>query len=428
MRAALAILLLYVAACAARPNVLGIHTMVQDNNETQQQLDLAAELSGPGGWVKQIFYVQDGVEWGFDPKWQTFLSGARARRLNVVARLHYIPPSYRADPANFAGKPRPGPDGDYAAYGNLIREFVARFGGALHYVELWNEPNLSYEWDNQPNPEEFVRALMAGYDGVKAADPSCQVLFPGLAPTDGTPDGRNVNNLTFITQCYQSTAVCPRDGRSFRQHYDIMGSHPYSFNHPPNYRQDRYSIVGYQHELGVCASFGDPGRKVLLTECGYALGSHEDTRFPAVTEELRAQYMVSAMRDVWALDNRVLGAMPYHLHAAERTSDTPFFWVRDDGSRTPQFEAVKALRPVLQDIPGNIINVYANRPRSLGYTDRVDIRDVQRILGVAVGRVPAPDALVPAYLLTAGDAAEPPDGLLTAADAVATLRTASGLN
>jgi hypothetical protein len=428
VKAVLAVLACCLAGAAARGNVLGIHTMIQDNAETSQQLDLAAELCGPGGWVKQLFYVQDGTEWSFDSKWLDFVAGARARRLNVVARLHYIPPSYRADPANFAGKPAPGPSGDYARYFTLIRDFVSRFGGALHYVEIWNEPNLSYEWDNQPDPDEFVRALMAGYDGVKAADPSCQVLFPGLAPTDGTPDGRNINNLTFLTKCYQSAAVCPRDGRSFRQHFDVLGSHPYAFNHPPSYRQDRYSIVGYQHELAVCNSFGDAGRKVLLTECGYALGSHEDARYPAVTEELRAQYMTTAFRDVWALDNRVLGAMPYHLHAAERPYDQPFFWVRDDGSRTPQFDAVKALRPNLEDIPGNIINIYGNWPRNQGYVDSVNILDVQRILGVAAGRVPAPGPLVPAYLLTAGDAAEPADGVLTLPDAVAALRRAGGLN
>jgi hypothetical protein len=93
------------ALAPAHANVLGIHTMVQDNNETTQQLDEAAALCGWGGWVKQLMYVQDGTEWTFDPKWTDFVDGARQRHLNVVARLHYLPPSFRADPNNFASKP-----------------------------------------------------------------------------------------------------------------------------------------------------------------------------------------------------------------------------------------------------------------------------------------------------------------------------------
>src|SRR5947209_8751191 len=95
----------------ARANVLGIHTMVQDNNETTQQLDQSAELCGTGGWAKQLMYVQDGVQWTFDPKWTQFVDGARQRHLNVVARLHYLPPNFRADPNNFSSKPKNDTDG-----------------------------------------------------------------------------------------------------------------------------------------------------------------------------------------------------------------------------------------------------------------------------------------------------------------------------
>jgi hypothetical protein len=38
----------------AHANILGIHTMIQDNSESTQQLDQAAELCGWGGWVKQL--------------------------------------------------------------------------------------------------------------------------------------------------------------------------------------------------------------------------------------------------------------------------------------------------------------------------------------------------------------------------------------
>jgi|GEM_PF-6482224 hypothetical protein len=423
--------LLLPCAKPARANALGIHTMVQDNGETISQLDLAAELCGRGGWVKQLMYVQDGTEWSFDGKWTTFVDGARLRSLNVVARLHYLPPSYRANPSNFAGKPKPGADGHYTAYKDLIRGFVSRFRGTLHYIELWNEPNLAGEWDDQPNAEEFVRALCAGYDGVKEADPTCLVAFPGLAPTNGTPDGKNIDNLVFLRSCYQSNYVCPRDGRKFKDHFDLLASHPYGMNHPPQYNSDKYGTRGYQYELNVMKEFGDDAKKVLITECGYALGNHDDTRYPAITEELRADYMLIAFRDVWARDIRVLGAMPYFLRAQERQPwDTPFFWVYDGGIRTAQFLAVKALRGVLEDLPGNVIMRYGNYPRYPYFQDIVDARDSARAMLVANGLTPVPGPLVQHYHVTAGDVfpAGNPDDRLTPGDADAILSLAVGLN
>lgn len=415
--------LLVLTATEARANVLGIHTMIQDNNESTQQLDQAAAMCGWGGWVKQLMYLQDGTEWGFYDKWIPFIDGARARHLNVVARIHYLPPSYRADPGNFSSKPRNDPDGSFTSYKNLMQSFVARFQGRLHFIEVWNEPNLSYEWNTYPNAAEFVKVMMAGYDGAKAADPTCEVLFPGLAPTDGTPDGQNINNLTFLASCFQSTYMCPRDGKPFKDHFDILGNHSYALNHPPTYKSDKYSVYGFTWELSICAQYGKTP-KVLVTECGYALGDHSDTGYPAITEDLRASYMVTAFRDIWAKDTRVLGAMPYFLHAVERTSDQPFFWIRNDGSHTPQYDAVSALVPILADIPGNLVNRYGNLRRDSA-VDKLDILDALAVARVAGGTDPVPEW----HKVVAADVAPPgaPDDKLTMNDAIRVLRMCAGL-
>lgn len=414
------------AAASARANVLGIHTMIQDNAETQQQLDEAAALCGWGGWVKQLLYIQDGTEWRFDAKWLEFVDGARRRQLNVVARLHYLPPSFRADPNDFASKPRNDADGSFTTFKDLVRGFVARFDGKLHYVEIWNEPNLQGEWNNQPDAQEWVKVMMAGYDGVKEADPYARVLFPGLAPTNGTPDGRNIDNLVFLKQCFQSTYRCPRDGRTFAEHFDILGNHSYALNRPASYAADKFSVRGYTWEWAVCQQYRT-STPILITECGYALGNHDDTRYPAVTEEFRADNMVKAFRDIWAADFRVMGAMPYFLHASERVSDRPFFWVRDDGSHTPQYDAVMALTPVLADAPGNLVNVFGNRPTNV-LRDPLNLADVAAILRSAAGTVDQ-STLEPARIVTA-DLAPPgdPDGRLTVDDAAAALRINAGLD
>lgn len=424
VRPAFLIALLALVAAGARANVLGIHTMIQDNGETTQQLDQAAELCGWGGWVKELMYVQDGTDWHFDQKWIDFVDAARQRHLNVVARLHYLPPGFRADPNNFSSKPKNDADGSFTSYKNLIRGFVARFSGRLHYVEIWNEPNLSYEWNTYPNAEEFVKVMMAGCDGAKEADPTCRVVFPGLAPTNGTADNQNIDNLTFLRSCFQSTYTCPRDGKTFKDHFDILGNHSYALNHPAAYSADKYSIKGYLWELSICSQFGK-SPKVLITECGYSLGNQDDGGYPAVTEESRASNMLSAFRNYWAADPRVLGAMPYFLHAAERTSDRPFFWVRDDGSRTPQFTSVKSTKPELTDVPGNLINRYGNLRRTSGF-DGLNLADAIAVTRVAAGIDPAPEP----YQVTTADVApaDAPDGLITFADAVRVTRMIAGLD
>jgi hypothetical protein len=145
-----------------------------------------------------------------------------------------------------------------------------------------------------------------------------------------------------------------------------------------------------------------------------------------VTEQFRADNMVIAFRDVWAADKRVLGAMPYFLHAAERTSDRPFFWIRDDGTHTPQYDAVAALKTNLADQPGNLVNVFGNRPRNV-LRDPLDMADTAAVLRAATAAAD-PSALEP-YQVTTADVSPPdaPDGLLTMEDAVEILRTNAGL-
>ena len=38
--------------------------------------------------------------------------------------------------------------------------------------EIWNEPNLDYEWGGTPNAAQYTALLKAGYLGIKAGDPA----------------------------------------------------------------------------------------------------------------------------------------------------------------------------------------------------------------------------------------------------------------
>ena len=44
--------------------------------------------------------------------------------------------------------------------------------GTIQFVEVFNEPNLPYEWGGAPDPGAYARLLAAAYNGVKRADPN----------------------------------------------------------------------------------------------------------------------------------------------------------------------------------------------------------------------------------------------------------------
>ena len=70
--------------------------------------------------------------------------------------------------------------------------------GRIHYIQIWNEPNLQGEWGGQPiDPAKFTDLLKAAYTAAKAADPTMTVLMPGLAPTDQTGP-TNLSDLLFL--------------------------------------------------------------------------------------------------------------------------------------------------------------------------------------------------------------------------------------
>ena len=186
------------------------------------------EISGKGdfwdhkynhsAWDKYDRIINTAVQFGLEPI-------VRLDRPPAWARIHAdaTPEFQRGKQENAAST---GPPDNYVDYGDFVATVAARYRGKVRFIQLWNEPNLAYEWNWQrPDPEQFVELLRIGYAAAKAANPDVVVLFPSLSPTDGLDVYRApISDLEYLDRVYTAGG-----GRYF----DIMSAQAYGLGQPP---------------------------------------------------------------------------------------------------------------------------------------------------------------------------------------------------
>jgi hypothetical protein len=168
--------------------------------------------------------------------------------------------------------------------------------------EIWNEPNLDYEWGGPPNAAQYTALLRAGHDGIKAGDPRALVVSAGLATTGGS-----VADLALARQLYGATLVVP-DLTFLRNMYqnnakgylDALGSHPYGGPDapatPPGAASGPIYFRRAEEQRQVMLAYGDES-PVWATEFGWVLrtdcdlGEHE---WMEVSEAQQAEYLAAA--------------------------------------------------------------------------------------------------------------------------------------
>ena len=127
----------------------------------------------------------------------------------------------------------------------FVREAATRYKGKIPVWEIWNEENIGSFWPN-PNAADYVPALRAAYEEIKAADPAARVCFGGTAGADSN----------FIDAAYRAGA---------KDFFDILAIHPYCAPQPPEYFLDE--ALG--RIRGVMARHGDADKPIWITEIGW---------------------------------------------------------------------------------------------------------------------------------------------------------------
>lgn len=304
-------------------NPYGIMLMSGGDAQTSgmlHHLQLARDMVGEWG------YVRIGAAAGADDVSDLvrMVVGCRAMHLIPVLTAMRLPREYY-DPNN-RDIPIRDADGSLksfeAAYEKWMRKVYAE-GVTIPYLEYGNEINGGYY---ARHPEVYAETCIAASKALKRVDPKMSFGTAGMAGCA----------LDFYDAML--TAV-----PALKDHIDHWGFHPYGANHPPGYAHvfDNYALDGQVDLERLLKKHGVRNPVLIATETGYELGNIGDRRFPPITEDLRARYLVEAYQKYWAPDPELRAVMPFMLQDVRWQAWNGWDFVREDYSLTPMYKALR---------------------------------------------------------------------------------------
>ncbi len=248
------------------------------------------------GWIKQQFSWEE-----IEPQrkgefnWEKYdqiveLSGKYGMR--IIARLDRTP-DWSRENNQFSTRP---PD-DLKDFGDFVSAFVHRYGDRVHYIQIWNEPNLTAEWGfERVDAVAYTELLEVAYHRAKQADPNIVVLSAPLAITleDASMRG-NHNDLIFLEQMYQAGAG---------QFFDILSANAFGLDRPPEDppAPDVLNFRRVELQRAIMEKYGDEPKPIWINEFGWNASppsfAEELLTWKRVTEDQQADYTVRGI--AWA--------------------------------------------------------------------------------------------------------------------------------
>jgi hypothetical protein len=280
---------------------LGVNTFF-DLEVDEATVRRSMEMIRDGGfqWIRQQFawyeierpakgqYVDSATARSSWEKYDRIVSLAAEYGLHVLARIDTVPEWARPAGSTFTHPPV-----DLQDYADFVYTLVARYRGRIRYYQLWNEPNLTFEWGNRNvSASEFTPLLKAGYLAAKSADPHAVVIAAALAPTiDRGPANRN--DTLFLQEMYDAGA---------KDYFDIMSTMAYGlFSGPDDRRVDalwQVNISRAQLLRRIMVANGDADKPIWFSELAWNALPDSIMDFPLygrVTEDQQARYTVRAL-------------------------------------------------------------------------------------------------------------------------------------
>jgi len=305
--------------------------LAQEVEEWKMRKTLEMAKAAGIGWVKQQFSWEE-----IEPKKGQFMD-ERTRRptwdkydrivslceeygLQIIARLDRTPQwAIRPDAAGYQGPPQ-----NFSDYGDFVSAFVNHYGTRIRYIQIWNEPNLWYEWGNRiPDAREYTELLKIGYQRAKEANPNVYVLAAPLAQTWG--DTRAPSELDFLSQMYQAGA---------KDYFDILLANGFGFAYPPEDPPDpaRLNLSRVLLLREIMVRNGDAGKPVWFSEFGWnaspASMPPDKLLWSRVTEEQQADYTMQAMDMVRQWDWVGVVCLWYFRQVGDITPDRSDYYFR----------------------------------------------------------------------------------------------------
>ncbi len=304
-------------------------------------------------WVKQQFAWRD-IEGAAKGKFiwanaDQAVYFSNAKGIDVLARVDNAP-DWAAPGCFDVNKMSMGPAKKMQDWVDFLTAFVTRYKGRIRAYEIWNEPNLSREWCNQPpNPTAYVALLQASYAAIKAVDPNAIIVSAGMTPTTQS-DAKAMPDTTFIEQMYAAMKN-KSDG-----YFDVLGVHAPGFKAPPDMSPDDVAnnptynhgegaagrIYTFRHAEDVrkiMVAHGDSAKQIAILEFGWTLDPvHPAYSWFRVEEQTQAAYVPGAF--AYAKKNWApwIGAMfVIYMANPDWTKDSEeYWWAIDEPDGTPR--------------------------------------------------------------------------------------------
>ena len=253
------------------------------------------------GWAKQHFpwsdieptakgeHLSAGARTDSWRKYDQIVDLCERYGIRVIARLDRAP-----EWARQAGSRKERPPTDNEDFGDFVYAFVDHFRGRIHYIQIWNEPNIYPEWGEQPvDPVAYVDLLKVAYERAKEADPNVQVLSAPLAITlEEFPERRNLSDLVFLEEMYEAGAG---------DYFDILSANAFGMDLPPDAPAgpDELNFSRVLLQRDIMAKYSDTDKPIWFNEYGWnaapASFSKEQLTWERVTEEQQAKYTVAGI-------------------------------------------------------------------------------------------------------------------------------------
>jgi len=346
------------------PTRMGYGLVVAD----VQNLKLVRDLGF--GWA-QVFVPWAAVEpeesgprrWGAV---DDLIKTARRYNVRLLARVDR--------PPDWAREPGTSPTGPVRRdrldrWAGFLEALAQRGAGVIQAYEIWNEPNLSWEWGGLlPDPPRYVEILRTAYAAIKRGDPNAVVVAAAMATTG--PRGEDPiawDDLLYIERMYQAGA---------KEFFDALGTNPHGFGYPPE--QDPGAVNGLafrrvEQQRQIMERYGDTSKGMWAMEVGwlsdpgpvcYPLWEQWGRLWQKVSLEQQRDYLVRAFQYAWdhwpwmevmVVFNLDFGAVPEEAGCPGATNvcrETRFYALvtrdnpcdADDPLRfRPAYEALKAM-------------------------------------------------------------------------------------